>query len=280
VVATFAFSGYPFATRLYGQQGLDKPEMIILMRDVSAKQSRYAIIDVIRGTAILMMIVYHFSWDLTFFGLADFQIFTDPWWIWFANVIVIMILGVMGVSQVMARQRAFRIVVFARRFAKIASAAAAVSLATWFLDPGTYVFFGILHHIAVASVLIAGAILLPSVVLITIAALVLAAPFYFVHEIFAFAWMLWLGLSPSPAAAVDYVPLAPWFAVPLLGIVMRRWFFQTANAAPLLAWNPQGHLARIVRFAGRHSLAVYLIHQPVLYGGLYAVMVMSGRIEM
>jgi uncharacterized membrane protein len=250
------------------------------MPQASARQSRYAIFDVIRGTAILMMIVYHFSWDLTFFGLADFQIFTDPWWIWFANVIVIMILGVMGVSQVMARQRSFKITVFARRFAKIASAAAAVSLATWFMDPGTYVFFGILHHIAVASVLIAGAILLPSVVLIALAAVILAAPFYFVHEIFSPDWMLWLGLSPSAAAAVDYVPLAPWFAVPVLGIVVGRWFFLRGFAAALLAWNPQGPLMRTVRFAGRHSLAVYLIHQPVLYGGLYVVMLLSGRIAL
>ncbi|MBT3703775.1 MAG: DUF1624 domain-containing protein [Alphaproteobacteria bacterium] len=248
------------------------------MPDASARQSRYAIFDVIRGTAILLMIVYHFSWDLTFFGLADFRIFTDPWWIWFANIIVIMILGVMGVSQVMARQRAFKVAVFARRLALIAGAAGAVSLATWFMDPGTYVFFGILHHIAVASVLIAGAILLPSAVLIVLAALLLAAPFYFAHDIFAFDWMLWLGLSPIPPAAVDYVPLAPWFAVPLFGIVMGRWFFQTGFSAALLAWNPQSHLARIVRYAGRHSLAVYLIHQPVLYGGLYLVMVMMGRI--
>jgi uncharacterized membrane protein len=239
------------------------------MNDVRGKQSRYAIFDTIRGVAILMMIVYHFSWDLTFFGFADFHIFTDPWWIWFANVIVIMILGVMGVSQVMARQRKFDLKVFLRRFALIASCAGAVSLATWFLDPGTFVFFGILHHIALASLLIAGAILLPSGVLIALAILLLAAPHYFTATIFAPDWLLWLGLSPSAPAAVDYVPVAPWFAVPLLGIAAGRWFFQSRFAPAALDWNPQNTVMQIVRFAGRNSLVIYMVHQPILYGGLY-----------
>jgi uncharacterized membrane protein len=241
------------------------------MNNVSGKHSRYVIFDVIRGVAILLMIVYHFSWDLTFFGLANFQIFTDHWWIWFANIIVIMILGVMGISQVMARQRAFNLSSFLRRFAQITASAAAVSLATWYMDPGTYVFFGILHHIALASVLITGAILLPSVLLVILAALVFAAPHYFVIDVFAADWMLWLGLSPSPPSAVDYVPMAPWFAVPLLGIVVGRWFFNSDQAQVLLAWQPQFPLLHGVRLAGRHSLMIYLVHQPVLYGALYLV---------
>jgi len=239
------------------------------MKTPAGNTDRYALIDIVRGTAILLMIVYHFSWDLTFFGLADFQIFTDPGWIWFANIIVIMILGVMGVSQVMARRKPFTLNVFIRRFAMIASGAAAVSVATWWIDPGTYIFFGILHHITIASILLAGAVLLPTMLLLTLALIVFAAQWFLVHEIFAADWLLWLGLSPSPAASVDYVPLAPWFAVPLLGVVLGRWVFASPAASGLLAWQANNRLWRGVRFAGRHSLAIYLIHQPVLYGGLY-----------
>ena len=64
--------------------------------------SRYMMVEVVRGIAILFMIVYHFSWDLTYFGLADFGIFSDPYWIWFAKFIAGLILLVMGVTQVMA----------------------------------------------------------------------------------------------------------------------------------------------------------------------------------
>jgi uncharacterized membrane protein len=245
------------------------------MAEVTGRQNRYAFLDIIRGSAILLMIVYHFSWDLTFFGLADFRIFTDPKWIWFANIIVIMILGVMGISQVMARRSIFTIRKFLFRFGKIATAAAAVSLATWWMDPGTYVFFGILHHITIASVLLAGAVLLPSWLLVLMTMFVFSAPFFLVHDLFAPGWLLWLGLSPSPAAAVDYVPLFPWFAIPLSGVVVGRWLVASDRAAGVFTWQSQNRLAHFVRFVGRHSLAIYLTHQPVLYGGLLLVVSLS-----
>ena len=246
------------------------------MNEQADARPRYALIDAARGVAILLMIVYHFSWDLTFFGLADFRIFTDPWWIWFANVIVSIILGVMGVSQVIARRRGLTAMAFFRRFGLIAAAAGAVSLATYWLDPATYVFFGILHHVALASVILAGAIFLPSPALVLLAVLILAAPGYLTHPAFAADWLLWVGLSPVPPASVDYVPLAPWLAVPLLGVVAGRWMFRDGSTPAALAWDPAHKLPKLLRLAGRHSLALYLLHQPILYGGLYLFMGIVG----
>lgn len=233
---------------------------------------RYALIDAARGVAIALMVVYHFSWDLTFFGLADFRVFTDPWWIWFANVIVIIILGVMGVTQVMARRRGLTATAFFRRLGLIAAAAAAVSLATLWMDPASYVFFGILHHIALASVILAGAQFLPSWALVALAAVILAAPGNLASPAFAADWLLWVGLSPVPPASVDYVPLAPWLAVPLLGVVAGRRMFRDGSASAGLAWRPAHPILKLLRLAGRHSLALYLLHQPILYGGLYLYM--------
>jgi uncharacterized membrane protein len=218
------------------------------------------------------MIVYHFSWDLTVFGLADFGVFTDPAWIWFAYVIVIIILGVMGISQVMARRRGLTLKAVSRRFALIAGSAGAVSLATYLMDPGSYVFFGILHHIALASILIAGALYLASPVLVVLAAAIVAAPEYLAHPVFAADWLLWVGLAPVTPESVDYVPLVPWLGVPLLGVVAGRWMFRSGSVPAVLAWRPAHPITRLIRLAGRHSLALYLIHQPVLYGGLYLFM--------
>lgn len=242
---------------------------------VTGERPRYALIDAIRGVAIVMMIAYHFSWDLTFFGLASFHIFTDPWWIWFAYIIVILILGAMGVSQVMARQRGLTAKSFFRRLGLIVASAAAVSLATYLMDPGTFVFFGILHHIALASVIIAGLMYLPSVALIILASFILAAPSFLTQPVFAADWLLWVGLSPAPPASVDYVPLMPWLAVPLLGMVAGRWMFREGPIPTLLSWQPAHRLAKLIRLAGRHSLAIYLLHQPILFGGLYLFMTMK-----
>lgn len=247
------------------------------MTEIGDARPRYALIDAARGEAIVLMIVYHFSWDLTFFGLAGFRVFTDPWWIGFATVIVIIILGVMGITQVMARRRGQTALATFRRLGLIAASAGAVSLATYWMDPGSYVFFGILHHIALASVLIAGALFLPSPALVVLAALFLAVPEFLAHPAFAADWLLWVGLAPVPPPSVDYVPLVPWFSVPLLGVVAGRWMFRDGSAPAVLGWRPAHPLTKLLRLAGRHSLALYLVHQPILYGGLYLLMGIIGR---
>ena len=246
------------------------------MTELADARPRYALIDAARGVAIVLMIVYHFSWDLTVFGLAGFRIFTDPWWIWFANAIVIIILGVMGVSQVMARRRGLTVRASFRRLGLVAASAGAVSLATYWMDPGSYVFFGILHHIALASVLIAGAVFAPSPVLVVLAALIFAVPEFLAHPAFAADWLLWVGLSPVTPPSVDFVPLAPWFSVPLLGVVAGRWMFRDGSAPAVLGWRPAHPLAKLLHWAGRHSLVLYLLHQPLLYGGLYLFMGIIG----
>jgi uncharacterized membrane protein len=242
------------------------------MADLSrtAPRPRHALIDMARGTAILLMFVYHFSWDLTFFGYARFQLFTDPFWIWFAYVIVSIFLAVMGVAQVMARNRDLNSRTFFRRLALIVGAAAIVTAATYWMDPATFIFFGVLHHVALASILLLAVIHLPSALLIALALATLAAPHYLQASVFAEPWLLWVGLSPEGVQSVDYVPLLPWFAVPMAGVVLGRWMVR--NGVPgYLSWDPVHFSARGVRWVGRNSLVLYLVHQPIFFGGLYVV---------
>lgn len=169
------------------------------MTELVDARPRYARIDPVRGVPIVLMIVYHFSWDLTFLGLASFRVFTDPWWIGFATVIVTIILGVMGASQLMSRRRGLEL---------IAVSAEAVSLATYWMDPGRCVFFGILHHIALANALIAGALFLLSPALVILVTFFLAASEFLAHLAYAADWLLWVGLALVTPPSVDYVPLS------------------------------------------------------------------------
>lgn len=239
---------------------------------------RYPLVDMARGVAILLMFVYHFSWDLTFFGYAQFRLFEDPKWIWFARIIAGMILFVMGVAQVLARRRGVTSRSFLRRFGMIAAAAALVSAATFTVDPRTYIFFGILHHIAVASVILLFVIRLPTIMVLALALICLAAPTFLAGPALSVDWLLWLGLITVWPESVDYVPMLPWFGVPLLGVVTGRLIFKQGAVPALFDYQPVTLLPRLVYLCGRHSLLLYLIHQPILFGGLYIVSFLLGTL--
>jgi len=225
----------------------------------------------LRGVAILAMVVYHFSWDLTFFGLANFRIFEDPGWIWFARLIAGTFLFVIGVAQVMAQQRGFSAHAFWRRFALVAGCAAIISAGTYAVDPRTFIFFGILHHIALASLLLWPCLRLPTVALIALALICFAAPDFLTGEMFAPAWLAWTGLAPYIVESVDFVPLFPWFGVGLAGVIAGRMILRDGRLPPALDWSDAALPARLLRLAGRHSLLIYMLHQPILFGALYLV---------
>jgi uncharacterized membrane protein len=82
---------------------------------------------------------------------------------------------------------------------------------------------------------------------------------------------LWLGLASEPRPSNDYVPLLPWFGTVLIGIAGARVALAQASKAEWSRWQPRSTVSRMLALAGRRSLAVYLIHQPVLLGALWLV---------
>jgi uncharacterized membrane protein len=225
--------------------------------------ARLVAVDALRGGALIAMIVYHLAWDLSFLGLVEVDIAAEPGWSVFARLVAASFLILVGVSLELARRGGASWRRRLRRIALIALAAAAVSLATHIALPGQGVSFGILHCIALSS-LIAGALhRLPSWLLALGAAAAWLAPGMLASPMFnAPAW-LWLGLSTEVPPAPDYVPLLPWFAAVLAGMLIgRRLPDHPADRLPPML----GPLAAM----GRRSLAIYLLHQPVLLGLIFA----------
>ncbi|MEI2302486.1 heparan-alpha-glucosaminide N-acetyltransferase [Ensifer sp. MJa1] len=245
---------------------------------LSQSPGRLAFIDVARGVALLAMATYHFVWDLEFFGYVAAGTAGTGGWKIFARLIASSFLFLAGYSLVLGQLPKLRINAFLRRFGKIAGAAALITLGTYFAFPDTFIFFGILHAIAAASVIGLVFVRLPAVVALLAAAAAIAAPFYLRSPIFDAPWLWWVGLSETLPRSNDYVPLLPWLGPFLLGLAAAKLFHQRLVSAlahrPSTDQNGKLWTARFA-FAGRHSLAIYLIHQPVLIGLVYLFSLIS-----
>ena len=214
------------------------------------------------------MVVYHFSWDLRFFGYIAADVETDLGWRIFARSIAGTFLFLVGVSLVLATRRGFDLRAFLKRLGIIVAAAAAITVVTWFVFGDTFIFFGMLHHIAVASVLGLLFLRLPIWLIVVSAIFFFVAPPLVAGPAFDSPWLVWLGLQSEFPRTNDFVPLFPWFGVVLAGIAAAR-LWPLYESYPLPLQQLGDRTPRQLLWLGRHSLIIYLLHQPVLFGSVY-----------
>ncbi len=221
-------------------------------------------LDLARTAALAAMVAYHFTYDLDIFGLIPRGTATSGWFWWHARLTAGSFIFLAGVSLWLAHGQGIRWPAFWRRFGKIAAAALLVTVVTYFVLPGLTIFYGILQSIAVSSLVGLAVLRLPALVTLALAAGVAALPQVFLHPAFD-GLMVWTGLGPTRPVTADFLPFFPWAAPLLAGVAAGR------LASRFALWPrldlPDGPLLRALAWPGRHTLAIYLIHQPVLIGG-------------
>ncbi|MDK1492136.1 DUF1624 domain-containing protein [Sinorhizobium sp. 7-81] len=236
------------------------------------KRRRIALLDALRGLALVAMAIYHFVWDLEFFGYVAAGTAGTGGWRLFARLIASSFLFLAGYGLVLGQRPHFRPGAFARRFVKIAGAATLISIATWFAIPESFIFFGILHSIAAASLVGLLFLPLPAIVAFLAAAAAFAAPIYLRSAIFDTPLLWWVGLSETVPRSNDYVPLLPWLAPFLVGLGTAKLLHPLLMSRGVSAESQESRSNLWIKplaFGGRHSLAVYLVHQPLLIGLVY-----------
>ena len=226
---------------------------------------RVEVVDVARGVALVAMAVYHFTWDLGFYRFIELQAGIDPAWRLFAKLIAGSFLLLVGVSLVLSTRAGFRPGPYLRRLGFVGAAALGVTAVTAYTTPSSFIFFGILHCIALSSVFALPLLRAPLWWLALIAVLVAGAPSVLAGPAFDGPLLWWLGLAPKPPLTNDYVPILPWFAPVLAGIILARLAVAQGWDLALARWTP-GPGLRWLALGGRHSLLVYLVHQPLFFG--------------
>ncbi|BBE73643.1 DUF1624 domain-containing protein [Oharaeibacter diazotrophicus] len=234
------------------------------MDDSTAIPRRLPVVDVLRGVALVAMIVYHFSWDLAYHRLVDWDVAGDPVWRDFARTIAASFLAISGLSLVLARRAGADAGRYAFRVAKIGAAAAAVTAVTYAMFPDSFVFFGILHMIATGAILSAPLLGAPAIVPALLAAAVSWIAATVTHPLFDAPLLWWVGLSTTTPVSNDYVPVFPWLAPMLVGVAVGR--LVATGRIRLPSATPTAAPLRALAAAGRWSLVVYLVHQPLLFG--------------
>lgn len=242
-----------------------------------APRSRYAILDAARGVALAAMALYHATWDLGALRLTPENYALTPPGRLAAHGIAGSFLILVGIGLVLMNSERFAARPFLLRLARIAGAAGLVTVATLITDPSSYIFFGILHCIAVSSVLALPFVrILPGWVAILGAALVLAGPHLISGGILDAPALSFVGLGRGTPQTNDYVPLFPWFGLVLIGVAAALYGLAAFRRSRLAGWSPAGATTRGLAWAGRHSLAIYLVHQPVLMALLTGVVSLTG----
>ena len=223
-------------------------------------------VDCARGLALIGMALFHLSWDLADYRFVSPMLpFTLPMRL-FSNLVASAFLALVGVSLALAHRNRLNLPAFWRRLAVVSGAAALVTAASFVFAPGAPIWFGILHCIAAASLIALPLIEAPAAASLVAGAAAIAIPFVIHAKLFDAPLLLWLGLGEALPNTLDWRPLVPWAGIVFLGLGVAR---LPAAMAPLVSadrWRARGRPARALCFAGRHSLPIYLVHQPILIG--------------
>ncbi|MFN4099600.1 MAG: heparan-alpha-glucosaminide N-acetyltransferase [Pararhodobacter sp.] len=221
-------------------------------------------IDIARGIALIGMVIFHFTFDLEFFGRIGPGTVTSLPWRTFARLVAGSFVFLAGVSLVLAARGGMRWPKFWRDTGLVAAAALGVSVVTWFALGPAWVFFGILHMIVAGRLLGLAFLRLPGLALIVLGVVVWALPYLVYSPVFDTRWLAWIGFAETSPLSMDLEPIFPWFGPFLLGMAFAKLFLLVRNSG-----GDGGPVGRALAWAGRHSLAIYLIHQPVLMGGMF-----------
>jgi uncharacterized membrane protein len=234
-------------------------------------------VDAARGVALGLMLLFNWSYALDYLGI--YTIVGHPSWLYWEvlpDCIAFLFVFIVGVSLTLSVNRLRR--TYPQRWPDLATRkyparglgivglALGITIVTYWYDPERFVYFGILHLIGVAvlcsrpllvrkwAALACGTVAIalgPLVASIQTHSRVLAA----------------IGLT-TPHPSFDYFPVLPWIGVAFLGIWTGHVLFPNGKRRFDPGSAPDtlvvGQAVQTLQFVGRHTLVVYLTHQPAL----------------
>jgi len=226
------------------------------------RQKRLDGLDIFRGLAICLMILYHFVYDLNHFAVIAVDMNHTPIFLGIRFSIMFMFLLSVGIGLAMVHQDKIQWKAVAKRLVQLGVASLLITFSTMMIFSNSWVYFGILHFILMASLLSLPLLGFPKLTLGVMFIIVIGSLTNMLNMDFLYD-LLEAPLSLPPYTE-DIVPLFPWLAVVLLGTLLVHYkLHQTFFGHPF--FEKPSIIRNVLKKMGRHSLVIYLIHQPILF---------------
>lgn len=225
-------------------------------------KSRIWELDALRGLCILGVVLVHLLFDLEYFqgvSLPESQVFYLVKQ--YGGTIFVLLSGLCVTLGSHSVRRGLVVFGCAMAITAVTAGMAALGLADW----SVLVSFGVLHLLGIAMLLWPLFRKLPNVGLVGIGGVLVGLGYSFQRIYVESPWLFPLGLRTETFFSADYFPLMPHLGWFLLGAVIGRTVYREKKT--LLPNFPSSAApVRFLRWCGRQSLLIYLLHQPVLYG--------------
>lgn len=226
---------------------------------------RYPLIDYLRVLALFLMIIYHLVYDLDHWTNSSLDV-GHLFWFLVGKTAALLFIFLSGFSCGLSHNPV-------KNGLKVMFFAMLVTIATYIVFPEQYVRFGILHFLALMMLIYPLLQKLPDLILILYAPLAIGLGFHLKNILVNTSVLLPLGLMYPGFASIDYFPIFPYSGVTALGILIYRYFAKSnklqAKSKGKEKSPKKGKAYPMVTWISRHSLGIYLIHQPILLSIIY-----------
>lgn len=239
---------------------------------------RFYELDLVRGIAIFMMIVYHLLWDLTYFDIISIQLFSGFWKVFQVATGTIFI-SLVGICLVISTNNPWKLF---KRGGFIFGLGLIITGITYVIFPEKYIFFGILHFIGISIMLSPPFLNIKQSfqwINLILGIIIIIAGNYLKYHYVNFNYLAWFGFKSLTLQSVDYYPLLPWFGLVLIGIFFGNLMYQGHKRQfTLIAMNELKKISSVfsllslsLSFLGKRSLLIYFIHQPILLSIIHVI---------
>ena len=229
-----------------------------------SKQSRVVALDIYRAFGVIFMVLFHFTYDLHHFGFTTLDTTQNTFFIYFRTLIVSIFMSAVGMSLYLAYSKGFNVRKYVKRLGLLAVASVAISVVTYFMFPHTWIYFGVLHMILVASLI--GPFFVKTPNISGVLGLIIVGLYLAGVRMRPLFEALQQPLGLPLGHTEDLAPLIPWFGAVLLGI-----FLMHHNIFKSIQFQ-ENSATQYLSVIGQHSLLIYLAHQPLLFGILGGIL--------